>query len=304
MRTAPPPHLEEIADRVYAWIQPDGTWCLNNAGFLVGPEAVTVIDTAATEARALGLRDAIAAVTPLPPRTVVNTHFHGDHTYGNAVFAREAAFVAHENCAAEMAEQGLTLTRLWTEVEWGDIRLVPPTVTFADRLTLHAGDLRVELIHHGPAHTTGDVVAWLPGQRVLFAGDLIFNGGTPFALMGSVSGWLATLEELRALGAETIVPGHGPVCGPELFDWTEGYLRWLQELARDGVAAGVRPLALARETDLGPYREWTDAERLVANLHRAYAEELGEAPGAPLETMAVILEMVEYNNGRIPTCLA
>ncbi|MQY07735.1 MBL fold metallo-hydrolase [Actinomadura macrotermitis] len=304
MSTAPPPRLEEIADRVYAWIQPDGTWCLNNAGFLVGPDAVTVIDTAATEARARGLRAAIAAVTPLAPRTVVNTHFHGDHTYGNVVFAGEAAIVAHENCAAEMIEHGLLTTQLWTEVEWGDIRVVPPTVTFTDRLTLHAGDLTAELIHHGPAHTTGDVVAWLPGQRVLFTGDLIFNGGTPFVLMGSVRGWLRTLDELRALGPETIVPGHGPVCGPEVLDRTEGYLRWLQELARDGIAAGLSPLALARETDLGVYREWTDPERLVGNLHRAYSEALGEPPGTPLDSMAAIMEMVEYNGGRIPTCLA
>ncbi|MFI6522966.1 MBL fold metallo-hydrolase [Spirillospora sp. NPDC050679] len=300
----PPPRLEEVADRVHAYIQPDGTWCLNNAGFLVGPEAVTVIDTAATEARARALRAAIASVTPLPVRTVVNTHFHGDHTYGNGVFAGEAVFVAHENCAAEMAEQGLLLTQLWTDVEWGDVRPVPPSITFTDRLTLHAGGTAVELVHPGPAHTTGDAVAWLPGPRVLFAGDLIFNGGTPFVLMGSVAGSLAALAGLRALRPERIVPGHGPVCGPDAIDRTEDYLRWLQGLARDGIAAGLPPLAVAREADLGPYREWTDPERLVGNLHRAYSEARGEPLGAPVEFLAAMLEMAEYNNGQIPTCLA
>src|SRR5919108_6389729 len=111
MRQAPPPRLEKIADRIYAYVQPDGTWCLNNAGFLVGPDGVTLIDTAATERRARGLRDAIASVTALAPRTVINTHHHGDHTYGNGVFAADATIIGHEACRAEMAEQGLLLTQ-------------------------------------------------------------------------------------------------------------------------------------------------------------------------------------------------
>ncbi|WP_018657771.1 MBL fold metallo-hydrolase [Actinomadura flavalba] len=299
----PPPQTTRIADDVYAFVQPDGTWCLSNAGFVVGPDAVTVIDTAATERRARALRAAIEGVTPLPPRVLVNTHFHGDHTYGNAFF-RDATIVAHANAAPQIAEQGLLLTQIWPDVEWGAIEIVGPDVTFTDRLTLHAGDLAIELIHPGVAHTTGDAVAWIPERGVLFAGDLVFNGGTPFVAVGSIQGLLDALAELRALGAETIVPGHGPLCGPEVFGPTEEYLRWIQALARDGVAAGRPPLETARAADLGPFAAWTDPERLVGNLHRAYSEERGEPLGAALDVMTAMLEMAEYNDGKIPTCRA
>jgi cyclase len=304
MHRAPQPRLEEVADRIYAYIQPDGGWCLNNAGFMVGPTAVTLIDTAATEMRARLLRSAIASVTALAPRTLVNTHHHGDHTYGNCVFAHEAVIIGHDDCPAEMAEQDLLLTHLWPHVDWGDIAIVPPTVTFPERLRLYVGELRVELIHVGPAHTTNDVVVWVPEHRVLFTGDVVFNGGTPFVLMGSVAGSLRALRRLRELDGATIVPGHGPVGGSELYDATESYLTWVQEVARHGIAAGLSPLQVAQEAELGYFGEWLDSERLVGNLHRAYAEERGAAPGTPLDTLAIMLEMVTYNDGRLPTCLA
>ncbi|HEX6472972.1 MAG TPA: MBL fold metallo-hydrolase [Streptosporangiaceae bacterium] len=304
MHRAPQPRLEEVADRIYAYLQPDGGWCLNNAGFMVGPTSVTLIDTAATEMRARLLRSAIASVTALAPRTLVNTHHHGDHTYGNCVFAHEAVIIGHDDCPAEMAEQDLLLTHLWPHVDWGDIAIVPPTVTFPERLRLYVGELRVELIHVGPAHTTNDVVVWVPEHRVLFAGDIVFNGGTPFVLMGSVAGSLRALRRLRELDAATIVPGHGPVGGPELYDATESYLTWVREVARHGIATGLSPLQVAKEVELGYFGEWLDSERLVGNLHRAYAEERDAAPGAPLDTLAIMLEMITYNDGQLPTCLA
>jgi cyclase len=304
MLRAPQPRLEEVADQVYAYVQPDGGWCLNNAGFLVGPTAVTLIDTAATEMRARLLRSAIASVTALAPRTLINTHHHGDHTYGNSVFAHEAVIIGHDECPAEMADQDMLLTHLWPHVEWGDIAVVPPTVTFPDQLTVYVGELRVELIHVGPAHTTNDVVAWIPEHRVLFTGDVVCSGGTPFVLMGSVAGSLDALRRLRALDAATIVPGHGPIGGPELYETTEAYLGWVEEVARHGIDAGLSPLQVAREAELGYFGDWLDPERIVGNLHRAYAEAQGAPRGTPLDNLAIMLEMVTYNDGRLPTCLA
>lgn len=304
MGPAPEPRLEELAEGIFAYLQPPGGWCMSNSGFLLGPDAVTLVDTAATERRARALRAAIASVTARPPRTLVNTHHHGDHTYGNGVFAPEAVIIGHDGCPARIREQGMLLTQLWTQVEWGQVEIVPPSVTFSDRLTLYAGGRRVELYHFGPAHTTDDVVAFVPDEGVLFCGDIVFNGGTPFVLMGSVAGTLHVLDRLRALGARTVMPGHGDVGGPELFDRTEAYLRWLQDAARSGLAAGLAPLAAARELDLGEYAGLLDSERIVGNLHRAYAEERGEPLGARLETMPIMLEMVDYNDGQVPTCLA
>lgn len=303
-RHAAEPRLQEIAENVYAYLQPDGGWCLSNSGVLLDGAGVTLVDTAATEARTRALRTAVRSLSAGPVRTVVNTHFHGDHSFGNGVFAPDATIVAHERARVEMAEAGTGLRLLWPDVNWGDVPVTLPTLTIADRATLHLDDRPVEVFHLGPAHTTGDLFVWLPGPRVLFAGDVTFSGGTPFVLMGSVSGSLRTIERLRALEPAAVVSGHGPVTGPEVFDETESYLRWLQRLARDGHAAGIGPLEAAHAADLGPFADLLDTERLVGNLHRAYAEQVGAAPGARLDVLAAFAEMVEFNGGRTPVCLA
>jgi cyclase len=304
-RTVVPQRMREVADGVFAYVQPEGGWCVNNAGLLVEPDRVTVIDTAATEARARALRQAIGELTAAPPRVLVNTHFHGDHTFGNALVAgSDAVIVAHEQARTEMAVAGLGLTGLWPDVEWGSISVTLPQLTYQDRLTLHFGDRRAELIHVGPAHTTNDTVVWLPEDRVLFAGDVLMSGCTPFVLMGSVAGSLRAVERLRALDPLTVVGGHGPVCGPEVLDETAGYLRHVQRLAAEGTAAGLTPLETARESGPGPYAHWLDAERLVGNLHRAYAEGAGGPAGEPLDVVTIFGELVAYNGGRLPACYA
>jgi cyclase len=299
----PAPRLEEVADGVHVYLQPDGSWCLSNSGALVGPRSVLLIDTASTAPRARALRAALRAVTSLPVQTLVNTHHHGDHTYGNFVFGA-ATIVGHALAREEIIAAGLQLKLIWPQVEWGDIEIVPPSVTFTDRLTLYAGELEVQLIHVGPAHTTNDVVAWIPDRGVLFAGDIVFNGQTPFCLMGSIAGSLEAIGTLRALGATTVVSGHGAVAGPEVFDANAAYLRWIQDSARPALAAGLSPLDAARETSLGEFAGLLDPERLVGNLHRAYAEEQGAAHGAALDVASIFREMAEYNGGAMPACYA
>jgi cyclase len=208
---ARPGALREVADGVYAFVQPDGGWCLNNAGLVVGEGRTVLVDTAATEARARRLRAEVERVAPGGADFVVNTHFHGDHTFGNGQFTPRAVVVAHEGTRADSAEAGLGLRQLWPGVEWGETPLVLPTLTFRGSLTLYAGDVRTELLHVGPAHTANDVVAWVPERSVLFTGDVVWSGVTPFVLFGSISGSLRALDRMRALGARTVVPGHGPV---------------------------------------------------------------------------------------------
>nr|WP_242687706.1 MULTISPECIES: MBL fold metallo-hydrolase [unclassified Actinopolyspora] len=276
---------------------------MNNAGAVADSGEVVVIDTAATEARARSLRTTLATATGAPARTVVNTHFHGDHMFGNFVFRPEAAVVAHERARTEGAAAGLGMSGLWPDVEWGNIELVLPTITYQDRLTLHVNEQRMELYHPGPAHTLTDTVVWIPEHLVLFTGDIVMSGATPFCLMGSISGSLRAVRRLRELGARTVVAGHGPVGGPELFDNTESYLCWIQRIAADGYERGTPPLELAAEIDLGEFSELLDPERLVGNLHRAYAELRGDSEGSELDVLAVFREMMEYHGGPLP-CMA
>lgn len=302
---APAPHgrLAEVADGVYAFVQPPGGWCLNNAGLVTGGGGAVLIDTAATESRTRRLAGEVRRVVPRGPDYVVNTHFHGDHVFGNGHFAPAAVVVAHEGTRADTAEAGLGLRGLWPEVEWGGIPLTLPTLTFRDALTLYAGELRVELLDVGPAHTANDVVAWVPDREVLFTGDVVWSGVTPYVLMGSIEGSLRALDRLRRLAPRTVVPGHGPVGGPELLDRTEAYLRRIGELATDGARAGLTPLETARQADLGEFAGLLDPERLVGNLHRAFAERQGLPPGARIDVGASFQEMAEFYGG-LPPCHA
>jgi cyclase len=299
----PAPTLEEVGDGMWAYVQLDGTWGLNNAAVLAGSEGVTLVDTCFTERRTRDLLEAVDGLGRGPVRTLVNTHHHGDHTHGNWLVPG-ATVVGHERCREEVLASGTISEVVFPGVEWGEIQVRAPFVTFTDRLTVWVDELRVDLLFVGPAHTTNDVVAWVPERRTLFAGDLVFNGGTPFVVMGSVAGALTALERLEDLGAETIVPGHGPVCGPEALAAQRAYLRLVSDLADEAHAAGVEPLRAAREADLGDFAGWHDPERLVGNLHRALAERRGLEPGGELDVAAAFGDMVAYNGGQPLRCLA
>jgi cyclase len=300
------PETVEVSDGIYAYIQPDGSWYINNTGFLVGGQGVVSIDTSSTERRTRAYLNTVAAITPRPVRTLVNTHHHGDHTYGNC-FLPAATIVGHARCRDEVLAAGPPANRgIFDDVDWGELSLAPPFLTYETGITLWVDDLRCEVRYVGSAaHTTNDSIVWIPDRSVLFAGDLLFNGGTPFLLLGSVSGAIEVLDQVvRPLGAETIVAGHGPVCGPELIDDVIGYLRFVQEVARNGMSAGLTPLEAARETDLGEYAGLLDPERIVGNLHRAYIELDGAERGAHIDMFAALADMVAYNGGKPLTCHA
>jgi len=306
-----PPRVQEVSAGIYAYIQPDGTWWINNAGFVVGASRVAAVDACATEARTRGFLAAIAATAGgRPVRTLVNTHHHGDHTHGNYLFG-DATIIAHERCRAEILAEGppgtskLVGSGTWTDVEWGEIKTAPPFVTYTDRVSLYVDELKCEVIHVGtPAHSTNDSIVWIPERRVLFAGDLLFNGGTPFLLAGSVTGALVAVAALKDLGAEAIVPGHGPVCGPEVIDDVLAYLNFVLGLARAATAVGVSPLEAARSAELGGFARLTDPERLVGNLHRAYADLSATASCARVDVGAALADMIAYNGGRPLSCRA
>jgi cyclase len=299
-----PPRVVEVADRVYAYVQPDGSWWINNTGFIAGRRSVISIDSCSTQRRTRAYLEQIAVTTTVPVTMLINTHHHGDHTYGNSEFGA-VTIIGHERCREEVIAGGiLGNVGIWDPVDWGELTLAPPTVTFADRLRVWSDDTPVEVSYVGqPAHTSNDCLIWLPGQQVLFCGDLLFNGGTPFLLMGSVTGALDVLTSVLApIPARVIVPGHGEPCGPELISTVAGYLRFVLALARAGLAEGLTPLDLARQADLGDYAGWLDRERIVGNLHRAYRDLDPSRPDVSI--VGALTDMVAYNGGQPLSCYA
>ncbi|WP_369371209.1 MBL fold metallo-hydrolase [Promicromonospora sp. Populi] len=289
-----------LADGVWAYVQPPGGWMVNNMGVVETSIGNISIDTTSTERRMRAYLRTMREATGRDLRYIIYTHSHPDHSNG-ASMVPDADVIAHREVAAELQRLQPVPSHVFTPFVQGNIRPRPPTVVFDDSLTLHAGSHTVRIVHPGgTAHTKGDAYVWLPETRVLFAGDLIFHGGTPFLMSGSPRGWLAALEGLRALRPSVVVPGHGDIGGPELIDEVADYLRFVVEAAASARARGLSPLQAARQLDLARFAGLLDPERIVGNLHQAY----GELDGTPVDPGTVFQEMYEFNGKRPLECHA
>ncbi|TCP55032.1 cyclase [Tamaricihabitans halophyticus] len=303
-RALPPPELIEVAPGVYGYIQPDGSWMVNNTGIITDADgSYLLVDTTSTEQRNRALLATVAEISTRSPRALVNTHHHGDHTYGNWLMPAHTPIIGHVTCREDVLAAGLAAAELLTGPDYGHVELRPPDLTFTDTMTMHLAERQVDLIHVGPAHTRSDVLVWLAEQRTLFAGDLAFAGGQPFLVEGSVAGYPRALARIRELEPDVLIPGHGPVCrGDEvatLLDNLDDYASFVDTVARTGHAAGISPLEAARAASDSRFARWQESERLVGNLHRAYSELDGNPVDKRIPLGAVWTDMVEFNGGPI-----
>ncbi len=291
--------LHELGPGCWAWLQPDGSWGWSNAGLLADGEASLLVDTLfdlhLTGEMLDAMRDAVPAARQID--TLVNTHANGDHCYGNSLVP-EARVITSKACAEEMAEvspavmhqfllnadalgpAGAFFKRAFGVFDFEGIEVPPPDETFSGELELRVGDRPVQLIEVGPAHTRGDVLIWSPQDRTVFTGDILFIDGTPIMWQGPVGRWIAACERIEALGAEHVVPGHGPVTDRAGAARVREYLVWLRDEARTRHDAGLSVAEAARDIALGEYRHWLDSERIVVNVDTLYREFSGST-GAP-----------------------
>jgi cyclase len=308
-----PGGVQEVGDRTFAWIQPNGDLGESNAGLVVGKSASALVDTLWDERLTRRMLDALAEVREgAPIVTVVNTHGDGDHWYGNGLL-RGAEIVATEAAAAQMRDEPPTMltrmrplpraarmvagvplmpgrTRLrglaafgeaLTNYEFEGIEPRLPTRTFTGNLELEIADRRLELLEVGPAHTPGDAIAWVPDVRVVFGGDVVFSGVTPIMWAGPAKSWIQALERIIALEPRVVVPGHGPVCElervGELVDYWEYLLRQVPEGASDAVPELAEELVFSAEYRTSPWGTWRGSERTLVNVAMIARERDGEA---------------------------
>jgi len=287
--------LIEVADGVFAYLQADGTWGWSNAGLVVGGGESVLIDTLFDLALTQRMLDSMKPHTDSRPITsVVNTHANGDHCYGNQLVASpDVDIIASAAAAREMEEVPASLLAAMvagvTEGELGEyvqhafgafdfngIEHIEPTVLFEKQHTIEAGDRAVELFEVGPAHTAGDVLAWLPDEGVLFAGDILFIEGTPIMWAGPVNGWIAALDRILELEPKVIVPGHGPLTDAEgvknLRSYFEDLRRWVTERHGSGMNIEDTIRSVDAEIDKSAYADWTDRERIVVNVQSLWRE--------------------------------
>lgn len=299
------PYLDEVGEGVYAYIQPDGGWLINNAGIIgaTDGQGYVLVDTASTEARNRALFAAAANIAGTELQALVNTHHHPDHTYGNWLVPAGVPIISSFECRDALIRADFEAARNTKGTDFGHLELRPPNQTFSGEMVLHAGSRQIRLISLGPAHTFGDVVVWLPEERICFAGDLVFSGGHPFLVEGSIDGYRKALEFLHSLKADALVPGHGPVCRgeqiPVLLDKLDDYAAFVQHLAAEGLQSGLTPLEVSQQAPPTPFDEWNERERLVANVIRAYEEAKGTSTASSLDMGPVWSQMTHLRGGPI-----
>ncbi|TGE00608.1 MBL fold metallo-hydrolase [Methylobacterium nonmethylotrophicum] len=279
--------FSELAPGVYA-LTAEGD---PNSGIVVGDDSVLVIDARATPRMAGDLVRKVREVTDKPIRHVLLTHYHAVRVLGVAGYPDRVNVIASDVARAMIVERGQQdmeseiqrFPRLFRGRE--EIPgLTWPTLTFHGEMTLWLGAREVRIIHAGRGHTAGDTIAWLPKERVLFSGDLVEYGATPYCGDAHYGDWPATLDRLEALKPKALVPGRGEaLTSPEQIreglEGTRAFLRDLFGIAKAGVAAGhdLKAVYDRAMSEMRPkYGHWVIFEHCMPfDVSRAYDEAKG-----------------------------
>jgi quinoprotein relay system zinc metallohydrolase 2 len=284
---AAPLHVDQVAPGVYVHIGQhkdfedgyDGD--IANIGFVIGTDAVAVIDTGGSYAVGAALKEALRAITRLPVRYVINTHGHPDHVFGNAAFmeADSAAAGARPRLVGHAMLPQLVALRRDAYVR--NLRkqlggaaekstLIAPDTTVQDRLTLDLGHRKLELLAWPRAHTDTDLTVFDRASGTLWTGDLLFIERTP-ALDGDIAGWLSAMDALKKMPARATVPGHGPVTHDKnrALAAQQRYLTTLLHDVRAGIRRGddmTRTMATAAGRERARWQLFDAVNRRNVNL--------------------------------------
>ena len=264
----------------------------SNNGWIVFDDFVLVID-ANYPSGAKIVMPQIAATTAKPVRFVFDTHHHGDHAYGNQLWAEGGATLVASTRALEEMKQVETGFFGSAPGRWegaaknrpdvAATKLKPPVMLFPKDLFLDDGQHRVELKWFGTGHTKGDAYAWLPKEKILFTGDACVNGPHNNVNDGSITEWIKTLELVKQLGAEKICPGHGPMAGPEILEDQQSYFVALLAQAKAQLDRGQTPAeikaalpTIAEALKQNPRIARYVPTNLTAHLSKACVEQGGQ----------------------------
>jgi glyoxylase-like metal-dependent hydrolase (beta-lactamase superfamily II) len=249
---------------------------ISNAGFVVTPGGVVVVDALGSPILARKLIAEIKKITDQKVVAVIVSHYHADHVYGLQEFKKIGARIYAQSegrnyLSSETAKQRLIASRVdfapWVN---DGTRLVPADVWIANKTALTIGGVNFFITRVGPAHAPEDLMVYVPSERVLFAGDLVFRGRIPFVGNADSKGWLLALDEIEKLNPTVVIPGHGAYSVKPVEDiaFTRGYLKYLRE-SMSSAALNMDPFEEAYQR-----ADWSEYEGMPlfrsANRMNAY----------------------------------
>ncbi len=278
--------FSKLSDHAYAYTAEGDP----NSGIVIGDDGVMVIDTQATPAMAQDVIDRVREITDKPIKYVVLTHYHAVRVLGASAYGAEHIIASQgtwdlivERGQQDMDSEIQRFPRLFQGVETVP-GLTWPTMVFENTMTLWMGDLEVRISHLGRGHTKGDIVVWLPGDKVLFSGDLVEYGATPYTGDAYLTDWPATLDALEALEPAAIVPGRGDALATpdqvrDGLSGTRAFITDLLDAAKQGVAEGHDLNRVFKDSHAAmtpKYGDWVIYEHCMPfDVSRAFDEAQG-----------------------------
>jgi glyoxylase-like metal-dependent hydrolase (beta-lactamase superfamily II) len=309
--------FQQIAPGIYSALGTGMMNVGSNSAVIVNQDDVLIVDSHISPESGRAMLQELKAITDKPVRFLVNTHFHYDHVNGNQVFVPAVDIIGHEftrrKLTGPILERGMfadllkgmpkqiddlraraaaeqnadARARLDQQVKvqtaFGEslkqLKVTPPNVTVDDRLTLYRGDREIRLLYAGRGHTGGDLVVYLPKERVLCSGDLLVNGVANL-IDGYVNEWPDALEKLKTLDFVDVIPGHGePFKGKERIDWFQAFLRDLWKQA-----------SALHDQKLTPEEA---GARIDMRAHRVHYPTIPDRPGIAASTVSRLYEVIE-----------
>ena len=315
--------LHDLGNGHFAYLQPSGTWGYSNAGLVIDGDQSLLVDTLFDERLTAEMLDEMKASTNVGAGDItqlVNTHANGDHTFGNRLVTN-AHIIATEVGAHEMADEappellaeimaktdqmgdlGKYLDAIFGPFDFAGVKLRLPDETFQGEKTIYVGDKKVDLVQVGPAHTGGDALVFVPDDKVVYTGDILFVNGTPIMWAGPVRNWIAACDIILNADVETIVPGHGPVTDKSSVRQMRAYLVFVEEETKKRHADGMDSWEAAQDIALGEFGSWEDPERIAVTVDTIYRELNSE--NSPLDILGMFERMAKLDRKYNPerTC--
>jgi glyoxylase-like metal-dependent hydrolase (beta-lactamase superfamily II) len=277
------PKVVKINERVYALLGPMGQPSRHNQGYMVnstaiiGEKGVILVDSGGTDEVGKQIARAIARITPKPVTHIINTHHHGDHVLGNVAF-KGAEIVSSEQCKALVEKTGTEWVQIMENMvgrKFPNTRPVPATLTFKEESSSERSLQGVRILFWVPrgSHTPGDMMVYLPDDKVLIGGDILVNTTIPNMRDANIRNWIAALAKAQDFDAASIVPGHGPLMTGSDVAGLHKLLAGFYAGVEAGYKKGLTDSEIRGTLDLSEWKNLKEYEiTMGGNINRAYLE--------------------------------